>query len=112
MLFHTFSRHRNEKCCAAYMALLNDVLSEAAAEQERIQAGCSSKWNLTQLNVITPEISELLHAAQMGTLHFKYGKKQRMLESAYLIVDSCNDIKDTELGQKILKLQDLYARIR
>ena len=109
----SFLRCRDEKRYTAYIALLNDVLAEVTSEQKRIKAGYSSKWSLTQLiKVITPEISELLHYARMGKLYFKYGKKQRMLESTYLIVDSCDNLKDTELGKKILKLQHLYSRIK
>ncbi len=111
--FQSFMRCRDKKSYVAYITLLNDILTEVTSEQKRIKAGCFSKWNLTQLvKVITPEISELLHYAQMGKLYFKYGKKQRMLESTYLIVDSCDDLKDTELGEKILKLQHLYSRIK
>ena len=53
----------------------------------------------------------LLHAAKLGEVYFKYGKKQRMLESAYLVLDSCDGLGDTPLGKKILELQTVYSRI-
>lgn len=102
----------NKKNQAAYTVLLNEVLAEAALEQKRIETGCASMWSTAQLTkVITPEITELLHFARMGKLFFKYGKKKRMLESVYLLLDSCDDLKDTQLGNKLLELQDLYSRI-
>lgn len=111
--FQNFLRRNNEEDHVAYTLLLKEVLTEAACEQKRIEAGNSSEWSLTQLTtVITPEISELLHYAQMGKLFFKYGKKQRMLESTYLLLDSCDNLKVTQLGKKILELQDLHSRIK
>ena len=66
-------------------------------------------WNLEQIQkVIVPEISELLLYANKGEIYFKYGKKQRLLESSYLITDSLNDLSHTALGEYVLKLQNLY----
>lgn len=103
---------KNKKKHGVYTALLNEVLTEVAAEQKRIEAGYSSGWTLDQLNkVIIPEILELLYHAQMGELFFKYGQKQRMLESTYLLLDSCDNLNATQLGKKIIDLQDLYSKI-
>ena len=66
-------------------------------------------WNLEQIQkVIVPEISELLSYANKGKIYFKYGKKQRLLESSYLITDSLNDLSHTALGECVLRLQNLY----
>ena len=58
--------------------------------------------------VIVPEISELLSYANKGKIYFKYRKKQRLLESSYLITDSLNDLSHTALGECVLRLQNLY----
>ena len=66
-------------------------------------------WNLEQIQkVIVSEISELLSCANKGKIYFKYGKKQRLLESSYLITDSLNDLSHTALGECVLRLQNLY----
>ena len=46
-----------------------------------------------------------------GRVFFKYGKKQRMLESTYIITDSIKNLKETILGKEIIKLQELYNKI-
>lgn len=102
----------NEETFTAYTALLNETLAGAVSEQKRIEAGAPSGWTRTQLTAgVIPELTELLHAAKLGEVYFKYGKKQRMLESAYLVLDSCDGLGDTLLGKKILELQTVYSRI-
>ena len=59
-------------------------------------------------NVVCPEINELLSFALKGKVFFKYGKKQRMLESTHLITDSLSALDKTPLGSKILELQKLF----
>lgn len=77
--------------------------------KNRILDEKSSQWGLDQIQkVIIPEISELLSYANNGKIYFKYGKKQRLLESSYLITDSLNDLSHTALGKSILELQHLY----
>lgn len=49
-----------------------------------------------------------LSYANKGKIYFKYGKKQRLLESSYLITDSLNDLSHTALGECVLRLQNLY----
>lgn len=89
------------------ICLLIDVLDCAEKEKNAILDGKESLWNLEQIQkVIIPEISELLSYA--NKIYFKYGKKQRLLESSYLITDSLNDLSHTALGECILKLQNLY----
>ena len=78
--------------------------------KKAILDGKESLWKLEQIQkVIVPEISELLSYANEGKIYFKYGKKQRLLESSYLITDSINDLSHTALGKCILKLQNLYG---
>ena len=101
-----------EETFTAYTALLNETLVEAVSEQKRIEAGAPSGWIRTHLTEgVIPKLTELLHAAKLGEVYFKYGKKQRMLESAYLVLDSCDGLGDTLLGKKILELQTVYSRI-
>ena len=92
-----------------FICLLDDVLDCAEKEKNAILDGKESLWNLEQIQiVIIPEMSELLSYANKGKIYFKYGKKQRFLESSYLITDSLNDLSHTALGECILKLQNLY----
>ena len=92
-----------------FVCLLVDILECAEKEKTAILEGKLSLWNLEQIQkVIIPEISELLLYANKGKIYFKYGKKQRLLESSYLITDSLNDLSHTTLGEYVLKLQNLY----
>ena len=92
-----------------FICLLVDILDCAEKEKNAILDGKLSLWNLEQIQkVIVPEISELLSYANKGVIYFKYGKKQRLLESSYLITDSQNDLSHTTFGKCILKLQNLY----
>ncbi len=86
---------------------LTDILKEANNELEIVQSG-QSKWEKEQLlEVVIPEIEELLSYANNGKVLFKYGKKQRRLESTYLLIDSLNALDNTSLGKKITILQDI-----
>ena len=68
-----------------------------------------SLWDKDQLiKVIKPEMEELYDYFKSGKKFFKYGKNQRMLESTYLITDSLKNLKNTNLGKEILKLQNIY----
>ncbi len=92
-----------------FISLLIDTLNCAEKEKSAIFDGKGSLWNLEQIqDVIVPEVSELLSYANKGKIYFKYGKKQRFLESSYLITDSLNDLSHTALGECVLKLQNLY----
>lgn len=93
----------------SFICLLVEILECAEKEKNKILDGKMSQWNLEQIQkVIIPEISELLSYANNGKVYFKYGRKQRLLESSYLITDSLNDLSHTALGKSILKLQNLY----
>ena len=92
-----------------YVELLESVLSRAKEEQQSILDGNPSNWDLSQIqNVVIPEINELLSHAQNGEVFFKYGPKQRMLESTHLLTDSMEHIGTTPLGNSISKLQEYY----
>lgn len=92
-----------------FVCLLFDVLVCAEKEKNAILDGKLSPWNLEQIQkVVVPEVSELLLYANKGEIYFKYGKKQRLLESSYLITDSMDNLSNTALGKCILKLQNLY----
>lgn len=93
----------------SFVDLLVDVSDCAEKEKSIILDGKPSEWILDQIQgVIIPEISELLSHAKSGKVYFKYGRKQRMLESTYLMTDSINDLSHTDLGVKISALQHLY----
>ncbi len=72
----------------------------------------NSVWDKTQLSlVVKPEIEELYAYFANGKVFFKYGKKQRMLESTYIITDSIIDLNNTVLGKEINKLQEMYNKL-
>lgn len=69
----------------------------------------NSVWDKQQLIfVVKPEIEELYSHFANGRVFFKYGKKQRMLESTYIITDSIRNLNNTNLGKEIIKLQEMY----
>lgn len=107
MLFANRKAEKEEQ--RLFTCLLTDVLKDAENEKRLILDGKASRWSKEQIqNVVIPEMSELLDYAGKGEIHFKYGRKQRLLESSYLITDSANSLTDTVLGKNILKLQKLY----
>ena len=88
------------------------VLYESKSEVSKIRQGIPSVWNLLRLEgVIIPEIDELLFHAKNGNIYFKYGKKQRMLMSTYLLTDSIEGLSSSQLGVEILELQEIYNRL-
>ena len=53
----------------------------------------NSIWDKEQLiSVIKPEMEELYAHFKNGRVFFKYGKKQRMLESTYIMTDSIRNL--------------------
>lgn len=95
-----------------FINLLREITELAEIESERIHSGQPSKWKADQLDdVVRPEINELLSYALKGKVRFKYGKKQRLLESTYIITDSFTELNTTLLGSKIITLQDLYRSL-
>lgn len=80
-------------------------------EIEKEIAGVNSIWDKEQLvHVVKPEMEKLYAYFADGKVFFKYGKKQRMLESTYIITDSINSLMNTGLGKEIIKLQDMYNK--
>ena len=84
--------------------VLNSIGKEITSE--------NSIWDKEQLvSIIKPEIEELFSYFVNGKTFFKYGKKQRMLQSTYLITDSIRKLNDTSLGKEIIKLQEMYNKL-
>lgn len=72
----------------------------------------NSIWDKEQLiSIVKPEMEELYNYFVNGKLFFKYGKKQRMLESTYIITDSIKNLNNTSLGKEIIKLQEKYNKL-
>lgn len=95
-----------------FVNLLNDIIACSNREVARIHAKEQSKWNVEQLNgIVLPEMTELLTYAENQEVFFKYGANQRLLESAYLLTDSLEELNTTVLGMNIVKLQGIYSRI-
>ena len=96
----------------AFIDLLKETIECAEIERNHIDKGVPSDWNYGLLkNVVFPEINELLSYANKGEIYFKYGKKQRRLESTYFLLDSFKRLSETPLGEKILELQHFYDSI-
>ena len=84
--------------------VLNSVESEMESE--------NSIWDKEQLiSVVKPEMEELYTHFKNGRVFFKYGKKQRMLESTYIITDSMRNLSNTSLGKEIIRLQEKYYKL-
>ncbi len=95
-----------------YINTLNKVLQGICNELERIATGADSPWSSSVLtDVIRPEIEELLDYADKGEIFFKYGKKQRLLQATYIMIDSLQPLFQTDLGQSISALQKLYYHL-
>lgn len=88
---------------------LKDSISCAEKECSIIAEGGISEWSNNHLqNVVLPELNMLLSYALKGIIYFKHGKKQRMLESAYLLTDSFQNRGASDLGASLSKLQKIY----
>lgn len=95
-----------------FIEKLIEAVEYAEQEKERICNGCDSLWCYEQIsNVVLPELRELFSYAQNGEVYFKYGKKQRMLQSVYIITDSIQNLNNTDLGKKLKELQMIYNMI-
>lgn len=72
----------------------------------------NSIWDKEQLiSIVKPEMKELYTHFVNGREFFKYGKKQRMLESTYIMTDSIKNLNNTRLGKEIIKLQEKYNKL-
>ena len=92
-----------------FICMLIDILDCAEKENKAILENKVSQWDPEYIQkIVIPEISELLSFANRGIIYFKYGKKQRLLESTHLITDSLNDLYNTRLGKGIINLQNYY----
>jgi len=88
-----------------FMSASQEFLIEI--EKEKHNSKRIWKYDLLE-NVIKPEIEELLNYALKGKIYFKYGRKQRLLESIYFINDTLEPFGNTLLGDKIYKLHAIY----
>lgn len=86
------------------------ILQEVLFEIEKEKNNPKSIWK-PAVGFIECEICELLSHAQNGEVYFKYGKKQRMLESTYFMTDTFEPVGKTILGEKILEVQKLYDKL-
>ena len=90
--------HKKER----FVFILKEIMECIENETYKIDNGVSSEWERNQLQfVVRPEMYELLTYALKGKVFFKYGKKQRLLASTYLITDSLSGLSKTKLGSKI-----------
>lgn len=96
------------KIMNSFIKCLFFVLDCAEKEKKQILNGQSSPWNSEQIKVVIAELSELLLYAKKGEIYYKYGPKQRRLESSYLVMDSLTDLSHTVLGESVLSLQKIY----
>ncbi len=95
-----------------FIGILKEVISCAEIEIKNINDGKESIWTIGQIeNVVLPEMRELLSYALKGIVFYKYGEKQRLLESAYIMTDTLEHLDNTALGKQIDKLQILYFKI-
>ena len=85
--------------------VLNSIEEEIKSE--------NSIWDKEQLiSVVKPEMEELYTHFKNGRVFFKYGKKQRKLESTYIMTDSIRNLNNTSLGKEIIKLQEMYNKLK
>lgn len=92
-----------------YICILNEIILAIELELEMHNCSNYSLWSPDQLkNIVRPEMNKLLEYALKGKVFFRYGKRQRLLESTYIITDSYARLDNTSLGSKILELQKMY----
>ena len=84
--------------------VLNSIEEEIKSE--------NSIWDKEQLiSVVKPEMEELYTHFKNGRVFFKYGKKQRLLESTYIMTDAIRNLSNISLGKEIIKLQEKYNKL-
>lgn len=88
--------------------LLSEIILLVEHENHRVSSNRKSEWTKDELDVVESEIRLLLNYINIGKVHFRFGSKQKMLESTYLITDSLKPLSRTTLGKKILLLQKFF----
>ena len=84
--------------------VLNSIEEEIKSE--------NSIWDKEQLiSVVKPEMEELYTHFKMEEFSSNTKKKQRMLESTYIITDAIRNLSNTSLGKEIIKLQEKYNKL-
>ena len=97
----------NKKDQEEYKKLLDSIIALAQHEVAQVSNGGFSCWDADQLaHIVIPEMRQLRQYLLKGELFLKYGKQQRLLESAYLMTDSLNMLSHTPLGIQIRNLQE------
>lgn len=87
---------------------LIEVISLIDEELKKVALG-QSIWTQRQLQkVIKPELSELLDYANRGEILVKKNKK---LRSTYFLFETNIPYDRTEIGKKILAVQELYNHL-
>ena len=97
------------------IASVQNVIAVAKSEM----ANDNSKWNKGVIErVVLAEMQELYDHFIVGERYFKYKYKcgiftikQRLLQSAYFMTDTFEDLSSTELGQAIHDFQKIYDRL-
>lgn len=88
--------------------LLSEIILLVEHENHIVSSHRKSVWTKDELDVVESEIRLLLNYINIGKVHYRFGRKQKMLESTYLITDSLKPLSRTTLGKKILLLQKLF----
>lgn len=102
---------KNQKLFVEYRDILKDILMQIDLLEKKRPVQSMPNFDLEQLNYIKKEMQELNQYAQKGTVYFKYGKRQRTLDSSYIVTDSLSNFTSTQLGKLLNKLQDIYSRL-
>lgn len=111
MVGRTFGLKEGDYMCRTdlFIVCLKESICCADRECSLIAQGRPSVWSNNDLqHVVLPELNTLLSHALNGIIYFKYGKKQRMLESTYLLSDSFQEKSISDLGKKLSELQRIY----
>lgn len=87
---------------------LVEILTLTEEELRKVAMG-QSIWTQKQLEkIIQPEMSELLDYANRGKILLK---RNRKLRSTYILFETNIPYDRTELGKKILDLQNFYNQV-
>ena len=71
----------------------------------------NSIWDKEQLLAVKKEMEDLYFHFKNGERYFKYGRRQRLLESSYIMTDSMEKLSCTALGKEIHNLQEMYWKL-
>lgn len=89
-----------------FISCLKSTINKVNEEKNK-----SELWTNELLILIESECLELLEHAEKNEIFFKYGTKNRMLQSTYYMLDSLSHLDSTELGRSISALQQEYNKL-